>query len=538
MFDEDDVEVLEVTAEDKNKALQSEIEELRGKYSSSMMTKILEASYVQMPGLTQAVYYTKNAYIFSPSTDNKQCQFPMVEEMICSLIGQDISSEILLFPIVEQQPIIQIPYCSHLVPPRNHWVTLHYDTNTQIATVIDSRPLLNSLTYCFDGLKNSLSKGLKNFQRSIKEFKIIHQGLQADNIYCGAWTAINIESLAYGATIPSLTSSFTQKDIHIIIQHHIDKVFYHKKGSLRKDLINEDVIDQLKIKRSEIIEMCKVVLNYTDSASIVGLMNRRENIVLNGKPFSISNPLLPSNIKYVIADLRRKYQGLLSIKRACFPSTMKGYALKDPGRLLNNLLNIGLNRTQINQLSLMQVLFYDLVIFEVRSQIETKIQIEQIQPILSKLSEVNEITLFQGFEYLNKQNEKLREKTLSILKKMILEHYQHQIDTKMIQRLFINSFMSLKITDSIFQGKQKLKALSYMKLVESYPRKEKNQFHANDSSPNVSHQNKGGSSNGSQSYFDCLWVMMMIMCQYIIRILEMIFKKSEENRKPQPFQRN
>ncbi|NDH66938.1 MAG: hypothetical protein EBY22_03325, partial [Gammaproteobacteria bacterium] len=32
-------------------------------------------------------------------------------------------------------------------PSRKHWVTLHYDPSTQIATVIDSRPTLVSYWY-------------------------------------------------------------------------------------------------------------------------------------------------------------------------------------------------------------------------------------------------------------------------------------------------------------------------------------------------------------------------------------------------------
>lgn len=541
---DDDIEVLEFTQEDKNQALESQLQEMRGKYSASIMNRILEKSYEKKPDLSGDVYFTKHALIFSPSTDKVECDLPLIEKLIGSLEGQDVSSDIFLFPIAEQQPLIKIPFMTDLgwIPPRNHWVTLHYNTKTEIATVIDSRSSLHSIMYSYAELKNSFAKGLQKLRLSIKEFNVIQQRLQADDIFCGAWTAINIESLAYGASITSLTTTFKRDDIDLIVQHLIEKVFHEKKGVLRQDLINDDVINGLKITAPDVQPIIKKLLSHTDADSIATLINHRGNMVFNGKPLSILNPILAKNLGVVIKDLLKKYQCLSIGQVVSLSSDMTGYTIRDPGRLFNNLINIGLNEKEINAFSLIEIIFYDGVIFYATSEIETQVQMQ----ILQMLAKENESTMLAGSEYLNQQNYQVREKILPILKEKILEHYRHQMNTRMMQQLSIKSLMPARellinqepnLTYAVQYLRRLLLNTKSILNVGLHEGHKKNLLLVE--APQILNETKdfyqceSEKSSDSRSCFDCLWAIMESICLFLTKILEKITMSN--NRNPKPF---
>lgn len=438
----DSFEVLDLTADEIEKARTAEIQAMKGPFSASVMTQIFEKSYPKLVNLPQAIYSTKHAIIFSPSSDKSKTDLPTVETLLCSasqkISKNDISSKILLFPITEQQ--LTIDFYVWNSGPRNHWVTLHYDPSTEIATIIDSRPYLNSFLYPLSYLEDFLKKGLRPFQCSVKDFRVIYQDIQPDDIYCGPWTAINIESLAYGATISSLSKTFTNAYIDSIVQHHIDKVFYDKKFGLRTDLIYSSFFDEVKMTLSDIQPIIRKILANTNDATITQLINHRENIIFKEKPLSISNPLLPCDLKNAIKDLQRDYRLISKNQVIKLSSKAHGYSIKDPDRLFNNLINIGFDEKEITQFSFIEVLFYDAVIFFVTSEVEAQIQ-TQIDGILSKIPMEHQLTFAAAEEHLNQLNFNIKKNILSIIKNNISEHHQHQIDQRKDQTLPINSFL-------------------------------------------------------------------------------------------------
>jgi hypothetical protein len=440
MFDKDYFEVLHLTQEDKNKALELQIAQMRREYSHSVMIDILDKSYAQISNLSHVVYSTKHAYIFRPSIDKE-----LVENVFDSISSQDTLPQVFLFPILKQ-PIKTTNVVAKMIssflaknsPSYNHWVTLHYDTKTQIATLIDPLSNVNSSESSYENLKSSLLEGLKNLRLSIKEFRVIQQEFKID--FCGPWTAINIELLAYDAPISCLSNIFKSADFNSIVQHHINKVFYKKEDLLRYDCINLDLIDELKITPPDILKISQSVLYDTNPTSIVESINERENILYEGKYINKKNPLLWCNIKDVLVDLTRKYRiEVLQVIES--KSTQEGYSLRDPDRLLNNLRNIGLNVEEIKCLSLPQILFYDLVVFMAMSLIDMQIQEKKIIPITTKRAFFNDESELKVNTYLNDQKNEIRKKTLSILKKLICEHYQLRMSIQLMQRLPIKSLM-------------------------------------------------------------------------------------------------
>ncbi len=101
--------------------------------------------------------------------------------------------KIILIPVSEQQKILGLF-------KRNHWVTLHYDPVSNQATLLDSRPAYVSFLYPKSAIENSLREGIQALYGRTKademKFQIKYQGVQLNDIYCGAWTTRNILDLA------------------------------------------------------------------------------------------------------------------------------------------------------------------------------------------------------------------------------------------------------------------------------------------------------------------------------------------------------
>ncbi|MDP3705994.1 MAG: hypothetical protein Q8R24_08815 [Legionellaceae bacterium] len=192
-------------------------------------------------------YETGHAIIFPPSSDERGPQYESIQETLtqAALYLRDCTDNprrIMLFPVLEVRPFFSI-----IGSPRNHWVTLHFDPNTETATVIDSRPWLTSYFYKTKPITDLLRQGLLDGGYPFTVATILdpeYQGVQDnDFIFCGAWTAINIEAYAHGATIESHRGKLTPNDIDGILQHNYNLVNRRKNGVYDRETI---VIDSVK----------------------------------------------------------------------------------------------------------------------------------------------------------------------------------------------------------------------------------------------------------------------------------------------------
>lgn len=182
----------------------------------SLLTLYAPTEVTLVLGLTSGELYKKYkaGLLFNPVTDvvgndDLESGASTIASLIQDL-NKDDSKLPMIFPMIEKQKILGLI-------PRNHWVTLHYDPQTKIATLIDSRPWLVSLLYPLSSMKQSLkSAGLE-----FTQWKTIYQGVQYNDVHCGAWTCSNALALATGsATVDELEKRFSVIDEKWIVEHN------------------------------------------------------------------------------------------------------------------------------------------------------------------------------------------------------------------------------------------------------------------------------------------------------------------------------
>jgi len=225
--------------------------DMEDKYGATQMCAVLGVNFIPSKdvfvtkgSIKRPLFYMhkQQAIIFPPSSDRDGTQLETINEVLVNarkkLEHKDLINKILLFPVAEEQAIL----FGWL--PRNHWVTLHYDSHTEIATLIDSRPWGVSFCYCLSAMHTALEIGLAEFDMHVKTLNVKYQGVQEDTICCGAWTAANIEGLAEGISVDEYLSALSNDGKRDVIQHNINRVFHHKKNSDFYDKRKQQVDDE------------------------------------------------------------------------------------------------------------------------------------------------------------------------------------------------------------------------------------------------------------------------------------------------------
>lgn len=205
-------------------------------YGPSDMREFLKESFepLMIPELYEpCVYNALHANIFPPVSDSETPSLGLTSilerlEKALPHLGSDVLKKNMLFPLAEEQATMLGS------PSRKHWVTLHYDPITQVATLIDSTWLFG-LCYSTAAIKQSLICGLYALEPSltVKQFDIKYQGVQYDTTSCGAWTALNIEALAHGASIDD-QMQLSVRDTFDVFEHVDGVVYGSKTGVYRR----------------------------------------------------------------------------------------------------------------------------------------------------------------------------------------------------------------------------------------------------------------------------------------------------------------
>ena len=193
-----------------------------GKFSSVAVRDWLGVAFNPIKIQTDIVFYEgTDAIVFPPVADGEPADSlsrsvsDALNRAAPLLSEEKYSGKKMLFPLTEVQPCF-----FGYGPRRMHWVTLQYDPTTEIATLIDSRPSLNSYAYLVHPMKQLLSEGLKSLGLSVKQLNPIYQGIQEDDIYCGPWTATTIEALANGMSLEDHVKTISSSDRDGMIAHH------------------------------------------------------------------------------------------------------------------------------------------------------------------------------------------------------------------------------------------------------------------------------------------------------------------------------
>ncbi len=213
----DELDLSGITNEDNIWAAQAP----GGKYASSTMSSWLGAAFQPIKIGNAIVAYqgkVQDTIVFPPVTDGKPTHHTLTLLSDALTKAEPSLSKVkkMIFPLAEEQG-----FFFGWGPRRMHWVTLHYDTTTQTATLIDSRPTLNSWSYLTEPMKQLLNEGLERLHlRKVETFNHLYLGTQHDDIFCGAWTATTIEALANGMSIGDHTTTISSADKEGIIEHN------------------------------------------------------------------------------------------------------------------------------------------------------------------------------------------------------------------------------------------------------------------------------------------------------------------------------
>ena len=178
------------------------IDSLEGQYGRVALSVVLCNGLMPVggdEGGNPAFYQHNDAssvVVFNPASDRQDEGKSKELDTIASTIQRAIKSNAnltgkqLVFPIAEEMD-------------RKHWVTLHYNPETQKATLIDSfsSPVL-AAEYNTSQMHGSLVDGLRQLNLEVISFEVKYQGAQVwhDATHCGAWTAYNVMALACGKT--------------------------------------------------------------------------------------------------------------------------------------------------------------------------------------------------------------------------------------------------------------------------------------------------------------------------------------------------
>ncbi|MBL7479330.1 hypothetical protein [Legionella bononiensis] len=210
---------------------------LDGRYGPSDLRSVLmvnftpQANRPTLGGILAPGYYSNaHALVLDAATDtvNPRAQkLQTIKEAFEPLrnISEADKEKKIIIPVTEEQKILGLF-------PRNHWVTLHYDPQTNKATLLDSRPWILSFLYPRSAMKESLIDGLSTIYgvETAREtqFEIRYQGVQNNDTYCGAWTSRNIMDLA-GANPQGTCTSIDQQTVAYTDKHEQNIIEYNRE---------------------------------------------------------------------------------------------------------------------------------------------------------------------------------------------------------------------------------------------------------------------------------------------------------------------
>ena len=342
-------------------------------------------------GISQPFFYeSDHATVFSPVTDKDkldQSQCETIQQTLALLDEALARSQFTLdkakrmvFPVSEEQKILGLL-------PRNHWVTLTYDPNSETATLIDSRPQLYGYLYPTAPMQASLSEGLSYLGLSVREFNIQYQSIQHDDIHCGAWTTINIESLALGASVEQHLTALKAQDKEMVIQHLIEIACYDKKEPFQPNSMTPDTVtatnstgslntlssgeDYFEVEetcfeeqeRATWIQTATELFNhcFTNPRALARALVARENLTYNGRKLT-DDHLGQMHISALLDEIEQKYPDFSHTSMPDYERQARGYGIFNPRYVAAKLKDIGLDDDAIHAIRLSDMIRYDAAI--------------------------------------------------------------------------------------------------------------------------------------------------------------------------------
>lgn len=154
---------------------------------------------------------TEKCLVISPGQESNASGNLTPPTHLTSQIFNDIANSETPLPQDINKIIIPIALTS-----RKHWVTVSYDKEKNVATIIDPRPWYVSFFWPNGGLKKVITEGLINIGMANKEnpikFSNVYQGVQHNDVTCGQWALANVFAQLLGKTTDEMRHVFSSRD--------------------------------------------------------------------------------------------------------------------------------------------------------------------------------------------------------------------------------------------------------------------------------------------------------------------------------------
>jgi hypothetical protein len=348
---------------------------LKSKYSASDLRSVLTCMLKPQgkrwaEAMPQPFYYTgidPNTVVLPPVADTKGLGLERFDQTLqamfeyCQRENLSLDGKKMIFPVVQGQTIFGMP--------RNHFVTLHYDPATRIATILDSRPRFAGFLYPLEALKKSLRKGLAHAHLVLDEVVVKYQATQWDDTHCGAWTATNSVALSEGLTVEAQEMALSYQDGPRIVQHNIKsvrdraRVPYAPLEAIKANALtpkssasdlSSDYVDVGEVVGFSDEDKATYILTaqdifhhcFSSPEALANALIARENITFNGERLNLNNiDTIASNLDEMFSDLEA--------------DQTLGYGLFNGRYVTAKLRDVGFEEAAIQAMSLADKLRYD-----------------------------------------------------------------------------------------------------------------------------------------------------------------------------------
>ena len=357
------------------------------RYSPSVMVKALEHQFQAethqgylLPGQTigKLLFIGKQSIIFYPVIDTPM---PNSQELSIAELFSKCHQEFIFEFFLKSRSFRYLIFPT-ILHHRQHWVSLIYDIKHQNLSLLDSGSALISKYQKQEQLLQQFRQSFQNYGFNINHFNYISQGLQKDNVHCGAWALANILTTDHYGLTKQL------KHIEKFYQYYLNpKLIEQYHDALQFVLISEEdydddfvVIDATDLEENHYEEMSipdpiecvsellfelniqhflpspDLILTWEShilsrindiihhEPSIIRLMALRDNVRLHQHSLHASN-LTDVHLKDIIIDINHPQ------------ANSNRYQIKDPHRQIKRFVDCGFSDWITQQSPALQVIY-------------------------------------------------------------------------------------------------------------------------------------------------------------------------------------
>lgn len=422
----------------------------RFRYAPSSIAKVLDKRFLAnthagylLPGamLGRLLFLGQNSIIFYPITD---CVKSDTQELSISDLFEKCHQEFMLEFYLKSKTYDYLIFPIAL-QKRQHWATLVYDVKQKNLLLVDSSSSLVSSYDHQTQLVAQLRDVFSNYELSIESFHYVSQGLQKDNVHCGAWTLANtiaIDSFGLDSYLEKIQGFYHQylnpkdlletpaqeiEDDFVIIDYADleEDVFEQVDESKLTDCIKEQ---SFELNLDKLMPSTQTVNHWL--GSIIG--NLSENI--NDESFILKSLSLRDSVQFKQQALSRVGSEQLNLSQLL--SDLDGqqlyYRIKDPDRQRKRFEDLGFSEWINHHPKSIQVV-YEALLHDACSYEA------MLQEIFGKCAWLNKLGMLEA--YLQRIKVIENHISLQVIEFLHQAEKHHQLEWQKRQKINPNEFV-------------------------------------------------------------------------------------------------